>query len=609
MNLLQFIRAWNLRDFFFNIYFILGLSWKFNKMTTLAWGSLNLIGSLVPVAQIYIGKLAIDQLVIAVQTQGKNGVDLLFFYIGAEIFLKFFSQAIASASRLLSQIAGELFTLSIGKKVLDKISTLDISYFETAEFHDKIERINNEATYRAVGVVNAVFGLLREIAALVALAAVFAKLGGIFLAIIVITTLPVLVLEFWEASANYDWKKSWGRSYRVAYYYKDVIASYENFQERKLFRLSSEFIARYWAFAAKYVKDHRKFVMRREGQNVLKNLLPDVGYYWGFFIAVRRTLLGSITLGDLTIIFMTGYRSALGSLMGIARSIGELYKSHLFIRDLIELLSYEPRLIMAFCPQVVEAGPLTITFERVSFRYSSDKPDVLTDVSFSVNAGERIALVGENGAGKTTLVKLLLRFYDPTEGRILINGIDLKEVELESYYSRIGGIFQDFVKYEGRVREQIAFGEVNRQNDHEKICHAAKVGRAEEFILKLPLTYETSLGDWEFEDKTEKLSGGQWQRLALSRACMNVSSALIVLDEPSSSLDAEAEEKFFGEYLSENSNKSIIFISHRFSTVRKADSIYLFQNGKIIESGSHDALMKLNGRYAELFNIQAKWYK
>jgi ABC-type multidrug transport system fused ATPase/permease subunit len=252
--------------------------------------------------------------------------------------------------------------------------------------------------------------------------------------------------------------------------------------------------------------------------------------------------------------------------------------------------------------------PLAIEFEHVRFRYQEESPWVLSDVSFRLDTGVRMALVGDNGSGKTTLVKLLLRFYDPTEGRILVNGVDLREVNLDSYYARIGVIFQQFAQYEGRIREQIGYGEIESMEDLEQIRYAARLGGAETFIEELPKRYESPLGKWELEEGTVKLSGGQWQRLALARACMKLQAALLILDKPSAALDPEAEEDFFEQLLREVQGRSIIFISHRFSTVRRADQILSLRHGQIDEQGTHEQLMQHNGRYAALFRMQARWY-
>ena len=307
---------------------------------------------------------------------------------------------------------------------------------------------------------------------------------------------------------------------------------------------------------------------------------------------------------------MSAYRAALGSLSALVKTIADIYGNHLFIQDLRGILPYTPRIAISPHAQIIDKEtPLAIEVDHVWFRYREDGPWVLSDISFRLEAGVRMALIGDNGSGKTTLVKLLLRFYDPTDGRILINGVDLREIDLNSHYARIGVIFQQFAQYEGRIREQIGYGEVESMDDLGQIRNAARISGAEPFIEELPQQYDTPLGEWELEEGTVKLSGGQWQRLALARACMNQHAALLLLDEPSAALDPEAEERFFEQLLREIQGKSIIFISHRFSTVRRADKILSLRHSHIDEQGTHEGLMQRNGRYAELFRMQARWYE
>jgi ATP-binding cassette, subfamily B, bacterial len=334
-----------------------------------------------------------------------------------------------------------------------------------------------------------------------------------------------------------------------------------------------------------------------------------IGYYGGLVILLFRSLSRPITIGDVTM-YISAYRAALGSLSALVKTIADIYGNHLFIQDLRRIFLYEPRVSILPQAQIIDKEtPLTIAFEHVWFRYQEDGPWILSDVSFRLDAGVRMALVGDNGSGKTTLVKLLLRFYDPTQGRIMVNGRDLCQIDLASYYARIGVIFQQFAQYEGRIREQIGYGEIESMEDLEQIRKAARVSGAEPFIEELPKHYETPLGKWELEEGTVKLSGGQWQRLALARACMKQNAALLILDEPSAALDPEAEETFFEQLLREIQGQSIIFISHRFSTVRRADQILSLRHGRINEYGTHEELIQRNGRYAELFRMQARWYR
>jgi ATP-binding cassette, subfamily B, bacterial len=311
--------------------------------------------------------------------------------------------------------------------------------------------------------------------------------------------------------------------------------------------------------------------------------------------------------------FIGAFKAAQGSLGTIAEAMGHLYESYLFITDLQAFLQLSPRLIAPAGARVLQPEePLTVEFKQVWFRYAEDQPYVLRDVSCTLGPGERVALIGENGAGKTTLIKLFLRFYDPSAGHILINGTDLREIDLASYYANIGMIFQDPMRHEARVREQIGYGDVAALHDMARIREAAKRGGADGFIANLPGGFEAHLGLWELEAHTQKLSGGQWQRLALARAMMPRAS-LLILDEPTSSLDPRGEQRFFGHLLHGLNGRSgrptVLFISHRFSTVRQADTILLLEDGVIRATGSHEELLRSYAGYAELFEAQARWYQ
>jgi ATP-binding cassette subfamily B protein len=352
--------------------------------------------------------------------------------------------------------------------------------------------------------------------------------------------------------------------------------------------------------------------VRRQKLFAIKTLLPDLGYAGGFAVLARGVVRGAVTVGD-AVMFIGAFKTAQGSLGTIAEAIGHLYESYLFITDLQAFLQLSPRLIAPAGARVLRPQEsLTVECKQVWFRYAEDQPYILRDVSFTLRAGERVALIGENGAGKTTLIKLLLRFYDPSAGHILINGTDLREIDLASYYAHIGMIFQDPMRHEARVREQIGYGDLTALHDMARIREAAKRGGADGFIDKLPGAFEAHLGLWELEEQTQKLSGGQWQRLALARAMMPRAS-LIILDEPTSSLDPRGEQRFFGSLLhgleGGAGRPTVLFISHRFSTVRQADTILLLEDGAIRAAGSHEELIRTHAGYAELFEAQARWYQ
>jgi ATP-binding cassette, subfamily B, bacterial len=598
------------KEFFSDIAFILTLAWGEHKAPVIGLGLVRALGAVIPSIQVYIGKLIVDQLVYLIQDRSQQALYDVLFFVGIEIGLLLLSQVLTSITVVLDDVLGEGFPFAILGRILKHTSTLDLSYFENPLFRDKIEAVDREMTWRAKGMLSIIFNLGSEVISLIAFAVVLLKLDWIFVAILVGTMIPVILIEFRQSIITYRWQTSWSRWWRHAWYYRWVLAAYDYLQEFRIFRLSPLFINRYLDIGNRYITAYRSHSLRMQNLHFVKNLLSNiVGYYGGLVILLVRSLSRPTTIGDITM-YMSAYRAALGSLSALVKTIADIYGNHLFIQDLRGILLYRPRIPISPHAQIIDKEtPLAIEVDRVWFRYRQDGPWVLSDVSFRLEAGVRMALIGDNGSGKTTLVKLLLRFYDPTEGRILINGVDLREIDLDSYYARIGVIFQQFAQYEGRIREQIGYGEIESMDDLEQIRNAARISGAEPFIEELPQQYDTPLGKWELEEGTVKLSGGQWQRLALARACMNQHAALLLLDEPSAALDPEAEERFFEQLLREIQGRSIIFISHRFSTVRRADKILSLRHGRIDEQGTHEELMRRNGRYAELFRMQARWYE
>jgi ATP-binding cassette, subfamily B, bacterial len=597
------------KAFFSDIAFILNLAWREHQPLVVGLGLMRTLGAVVPSIQVYVGKLIVDQLVYLIQAKTPQALYDVLFFVGIEIGLLVLSQVLVSITAVLEDVLGEGFPFTILGRILRHTSALDLSYFENPLFRDKIEAVDREMTWRAKGMLTIIYSLGSEIVSLISFGVVLLKLDWIFVAILAGTMIPVILIEFRQSIITYQWQTSWSRWWRHAWYYRWVLAAYDYLQEFRVFRLNPLFINRYLDIGSRYIAAYRSHSLRVQNLHLVKNMLSNViGYYGGFVILLYRALAQQITIGDVTM-YMSAYRASLGSLSALMKTIADIYGNHLFIQDLRGILLYQPHIRRSQHARIIEKdAPLAIEFDHVRFRYQEEGPWVLSDVSFRLDVGVRMALVGDNGSGKTTLVKLLLRFYDPTEGRILVNGVDLREVDLDSYYARIGVIFQQFAQYEGRIREQIGYGEIESMEDLEQIRHAARLGGAASFIETLPQRYETPLGKWELEEGTMKLSGGQWQRLALARACMKPQAALLILDEPSAALDPETEEVFFEQLLREIQGESIIFISHRFSTVRRADQILSLRHGQVDERGTHERLMQLNGRYAALFRMQARWY-
>jgi ATP-binding cassette, subfamily B, bacterial len=515
-------------------------------------GLVRTLGAVIPSVQVYIGKLIVDQLVLLLQDRTPQALHAVLFCVGIEIGLLLLSQVLTSITAVLEDVLGEGFPFTILGRILRHTSTLDLSYFENPLFRDKIEAVDREMTWRAKGMLSVIYGLGSEVISLIAFGVVLFKIGWIFVAILAGTMIPVILIEFHQSIITYQWQTSWSRWWRYAWYYRWVLAAYDYIQEFRIFRLNPLFINRYLDIGSEYITAYRSHSLRMQRLHFLKNLLSNIiGYYGGFVILLFRSLSNQITIGDVTM-YMSAYRVSLGSLSSLVKTIADIYGKHLFIQDLREILTYEPRIRISPNAQIIEKDtPITAEFDHVWFHYQEEGSWVLRDVSFRLDAGVRMALVGENGSGKITLVKLLLRFYDPTEGRILVNGVDLRQIDLDSYYARIAIIFQQFAQYEGRIREQIGYGEIESMEDLEQIQKAARISGAEPFIEELPKRYETPLGKWELEEGTAKLSGGQWQRLALARACIKRHAALLILDEPSAALDPEAEEVFFEQLLRE----------------------------------------------------------
>jgi ATP-binding cassette, subfamily B, bacterial len=441
---------------------------------------------------------------------------------------------------------------------------------------------------------------------------IIARLGGWYVLLLFGATMPALLIGLREGGMVYTWQKAWGKWYRYVDYFRHVVLLPQFIMELRLFRLAPHFIARFWDSAQTFMRAYFWYEVRRQQLYAIKTLLPDLGYLCGVGALARGVVLGAVTIGD-AVMFIGAFKAAQGSLGTIVEALGDLYESSLFITDLQTFLQMAPRLVAPPGARVLRPEePLTVEFRQVWFRYAADAPDVLQEISVTLRPGQRVALIGENGAGKTTLIKLLLRFYDPSAGQILINGTDLREIDLAAYYANIGMIFQDPMRHEARVREQIGYGDLAAMDDMVRIRHAAQRGGAEAFIDTLPGGFEAHLGMWELEEHTQKLSGGQWQRLALARAMMPRAS-LIILDEPTSSLDPRGEQRFFSHLLrginGQSATPLVLFISHRFSTVRQADTILLLDEGRIRAEGSHEELIRRDAGYAELFEAQARWYR
>jgi ATP-binding cassette subfamily B protein len=481
---------------------------------------------------------------------------------------------------------------------------LDLECFEDSEFYDKLERARRQASSRILLMSQALTQLQDSITVFF-LAAALITFNPWLLLLLAITLIPAFLGETHFNSQSYSLMYGWTQERRELDYLRFAGASDETAKEVKIFGLSDFFGKRYQKLAGEYYQVNRNLSVRRAAWGGLLSMLGSLGYYTAYAVIIYRTVYGELSLGDLT--FLSGSFLRLRSLMeAILIRFSSIADSALYLRDLFDFLEMEPRIrskdeSLPF-PETIHDG---FTFENVSFRYPQMEKWVLRDVSFTLHPGEKLALVGENGAGKTTLVKLLTRLYDPDEGRILLDGHDLRDYNLDGLRDAVGVIFQDYVKYHLTASENIAVGRIDDRNNANRIKEAAQRSLADKVIDKLPEGYQQMIGRW-FKQGTN-LSGGEWQKIAIARAYMR-DAQLLILDEPTAALDARAEHEVFHRFVELTFDQCAVLISHRFSTVRMADRIVVLHEGKLMEHGTHEELLAAGGQYSELFQMQAAGY-
>jgi len=578
------------------------LVWATSRPLTFWLAGLTLVAGLLPGGIAWTGKQLIDAVVSGSQT-GLAEPALRWLALEAALIV-----AMAAAQRGLS-VAQSLLRAQLGHRVnvmiLEKAQQLSLTHFEDSEFYDKLTRARREASSRPLSLVRRSFGLVQNGISLVTYGALLLAFSPWAVLVLAVAAVPAFIAETkfaGEAFRLFRWRSP---ETRRQMYLETVLAREDFAKEVKLFGLGGELVRRYRAIFATLYDEDRDLTLRRGFWGFLLGLLSSVALYgayaWVTLAAVART----ITLGDMTMYLMV-FRQGQSAFSAILQSIGGMYEDNLYLSNLYEFLEQEVGDAAGTAMAGTEPGD-GIRFEDVSFTYPGASTPALVTVSFHLRPGTRLALVGHNGSGKTTLIKLLTRLYEPSSGRILLDGRPLPEWHLDALRARVGVIFQDFVRYQFTVGENIGVGDVDKIADRAPIERAAERGMAAPFIDELPSTYDTQLGRW-FKDGRE-LSIGQWQKVALSRAMMRDTSDILVLDEPTAAMDAEAEAEIFQRLADLTQDQMAILISHRFSTVRMADHIAVLDKGRLMEEGSHEELMELDGRYAHLFTLQAKGYQ
>ena len=586
----------------------LGLVWRTNRTLTICLGGLTLAAGVLPAAMAYVGALIIDAVVDAAAAAGDGGnaeLGTVYWLIALEALVV---AVLAGAQRGIN-LCQSLLRAQLGQRVnvmiLEKALTLELAQFEDSEFYDKLTRARREASSRPLSLVNRTFGLAQNLVSLVSYSVLLVQFSPWAVLVLILAGLPSFIAETkfsGEAFSLFRWRSP---DTRMQIYLESVIAREDNVKEVKLFGLGPLLLQRYRDIFHKLYHADRALAIRRDGWGFVLGLIGTTALYLAYGWVAFATVAGRITLGQMTMYLML-FRQGQSAVAAILSAIGGMYEDNLYLSTLYEYLETPVRK----APPGKTRGPDPadgIRFEGVCFTYPGAGQPALRDVSLHIRPGESLALVGENGSGKTTLIKLLTRLYVPQKGRILLDGLDLNEWDEDVLRQRIGVIFQDFSRYQFLLGENIGVGDVRFFEDQERWRVAAGKGMADAIVDSLPQGYGTQLGKW-FKDGQE-LSGGQWQKIALARAFMRTEADILVLDEPTAAMDAAAEATIFEHFRQLTRNRIAILISHRFSTVRMASQIVVIENGHVIEHGSHEQLMALDGHYARLFSLQAAGYR
>ena len=599
---------------------LIRLVWETHRGYTSAMIVLRIVRSVVPVATLWIAKLIIDEVILLARTHGPS--HHLWVLVATELAIVVSGELLARASGLVEGLLGDLFTNRISIRIMEHAATLDLHQFEDPNFYDHLERARQGTTGR-VALLAQLLGMGQSALTLTSLTVALAAQLPWLLVLLVVAVLPSFIGETHFAAQAYSLLFRWTPQRRQLDYVRFIGASDRTAKEVQLFGLAPWLISRYRALSDRFYAENRALAIRKAFASSALSFIGTVGYYSAYVVVLLRAITGSISIGTLTFL-AASFRQSRDLIQQLLMSASGIYEQSLYLRDLFAFFDMKPTIYSPVgarpVPRPIRRG---FEFEDVGFRYPGSDRWAVRHLTFALQPGERVALVGENGAGKTTLTKLLARLYDPTEGRVLLDCVDLREYDLADLRRAIGVIFQDFVRYDMRFDENVGVGEVEVVRDYldaeleegadeaslappEPIAAAAEKSLAASLLPRLPSAYRQMLG--RRFDRGVDLSGGEWQKVALARAYMRDAQVLI-LDEPTAALDARAEYDVFRRFNALMAGRMAVVISHRFSTVRMADRIIVLTGGEIVEQGTHEQLVEENGLYAELFRMQAAGYR
>ncbi|QBD76464.1 ABC transporter ATP-binding protein [Ktedonosporobacter rubrisoli] len=584
------------------------LVWGTSPKLTIGMALVTILQALLPASTIYVNKLLLDTVEHAIVRHSEIALAIRTIIILAivQLLLNLGGSLLSTLMNIFQQALQDRTSNHVQYLLIQHANTLDMAFFERSESYDKLHEVQREALYRPVNMISSTFGLIRSLGTFFSMVALLVQLRWFLAVLALLAPVPAFISD-----ARYGWKgfklaRSQSPLRRMMYYLVNLLTIDDYHKEIKIFSLGDFFVARFKDLAQRFMQESQQLVTRRYLAGFFWGMLTTLTSSGTFLYVALEAIYAHISIGDLTL-YTQAANSVQSNFQNVLSGLSSMYENNLYLSTLFEVLEMKQEIPVPAQPRPLER-PFTqgIEFRNVTFRYEGKEEPALNNVSFKLKAGETLAIVGRNGAGKTTLVKLLTRLYDPQEGQILVNGHDIREYDPEDLRSEIGVIFQDFVHYQLNVQENIGVGRLEFIEDRVRTTQAAEKSGATEVVAKLPHGFDTVLGRW-FEEG-HQLSGGEWQKVALARGFMR-DSQLLILDEPTAALDAKAEYDLFVRMRELTLNRTAIFISHRFSTVRQADHILVIERGHLIEQGSHEDLMTLDGRYAELFNLQALPYR